>query len=330
MVMIRILYRPQAGPPRFDLPTADLAQAVAEPNGLLWLDFQGESPEVCEPILRQVFRFHPLAVDDALQESHIPRVDDWGDYLYLVFPALQLHTGQDVHLEVLELDAFLGQNYLVTHHDLPIPAVDRVWSACQRDERHLQDDVDHVTYKLVDELAARYMVLIEQIDDIVEQTEDEVFEDPTPRTLEQIFMLKRVLLALRRVLTPQREVLNKLARGDYAVIDARDRVFFRDVYDHLVRMHDLTESLRDLVNGSLDSYLSVINNRMNEIMKTLTLITTLFMPLSFVAGFFGMNFFAPVAPLSHWTGLPAFWITLAAVALTPVGMFLWVRRRGWM
>lgn len=125
-------------------------------------------------------------------------------------------------------------------------------------------------------------------------------------------------------------MLNKLARNDFAVIDANDRIYFRDVYDHLVRLHDISEGLRDLVGGALDTYLSVINNRMNDIMKTLTLITTLFMPISFVAGFFGMNFFQPVDQLYIWTSNPAFIAMLVVVVATPMGMFMWMRRRGWM
>ncbi len=135
---------------------------------------------------------------------------------------------------------------------------------------------------------------------------------------------------MRRILLPQREVLNKLARDDYNVIDPKDRIFFRDIYDHLVRLHDLNESLRDLVSGALDSYLSVINNRMNEVMKTLTLITTLFMPLTFITGFFGMNFFEPVAGLIGWTSRDAFYTTLLITALLPIGMYIWMRRRTWV
>lgn len=185
-------------------------------------------------------------------------------------------------------------------------------------------------YKLADELAAEYMPVIEQIDDAIDQIEDQVFDDPGPALLEQLFVLKRALLRLRRILGPQREVLNKLARGDYDVIGQDRLVFFRDVYDHLVRLHDITESLRDLVGSALDTYLSVVNNRMNDVMKTLTVITTLFMPLSFLSGFFGMNFFQPVTSLDVWTGRLAFGLTLAAMALLPVGMYLWMRRRAWM
>jgi magnesium transporter len=144
-------------------------------------------------------------------------------------------------------------------------------------------------------------------------------------------MLKRAALHLRRIIGPQREVLNKLARDDYRVIDARDRVYFRDVYDHLVRLHDITESIRDLVGGALDTYLSVINNRMNEIMKILTVITTLFMPLSFVASFFGMNYFQPVEDsLKPWTNYTSFVISMVIMMLIPVGMYFWMKRRGWM
>jgi magnesium transporter len=168
------------------------------------------------------------------------------------------------------------------------------------------------------------------MDDAIDLVEDRILGNPSPDVLEQVFTLKRALLRLRRILAPQREVLNKLARDDYAVIDAKDRIFFRDVYDHLVRLHDITESMRDLLSGALDTYLSVINNRMNEVMRTLTVITTLFMPISFVAGFFGMNFFQPVASLDVWTSKPAFVLATAIVILMPVSMYLWIRRRGWM
>ena len=174
------------------------------------------------------------------------------------------------------------------------------------------------------------MPAVEKIDNGINQLEDQIFDRPSPRTLEKLFALKRVLLAMRRILLPQREVLNKLARDDYKVIDPKDRVFFRDIYDHLVRLHDLNESLRDLVGGALDTYLSVINNRMNEVMKTLTIITTLFMPLTFVTGFFGMNFFEPLGTLKSWTTNPAFYIVLAINILLPIGMYIWMRRRTWV
>jgi magnesium transporter len=184
--------------------------------------------------------------------------------------------------------------------------------------------------KLVDKLVADHMPVIEQIDDAINTIEDQVLNIPAPDLSEQLFTLRRVLLRLRRALAPQREVLSKLARGDYGLIGEEGRAYFRDVYDHVVRLHDITESLRELVGSALDTYLSVVNNRMNDVMKTLTIITTLFMPLSFLGGFFGMNFFQPAVPLDAWTGRIAFGLTLATMLLLPVSMHLWMRRRAFM
>jgi magnesium transporter len=331
--MIRSLYRTQDGQIRIDLKPGQFEAATKDSHGLLWVDFCETPPEQDAPILLNTFGFHPLAVDDALQESHVPKVDDWGQYLYIALHAVVYdQTAQDgEHLDTLELDVFLGKHYLVTHHDKPISAVDRVWANCQRDDRHLKGGGDHLLYELADGIVADYMSAVDEIDEAIDLLEDEVFDKPTPSTLERIFKMKRAVLNLRRVISPQREVLNKLARDDYPVIDAKDRVYFRDVYDHLVRLYDINESLRDLVGGALDTYLSVINNRMNEIMRTLTVVTTLFMPISFAAGFFGMNFFQPVEnPLKAWTTTPAFIVAAAVMFLTPVGMYLWIRRRGWM
>ena len=135
---------------------------------------------------------------------------------------------------------------------------------------------------------------------------------------------------MRRIIAPQREVLNKLARDEFQVVDPHDRIFFRDIYDHLVRLHDVNESMRDLVSGSLDTYLSVINNRMNDVMKTLTIITTIFMPISFLTGFFGMNFFEPVAGLTGWTSRATFEVVMAVFICTPIAMYIWMKRRTWV
>jgi magnesium transporter len=211
-----------------------------------------------------------------------------------------------------------------------LPEIDRVWERIGLDDRYLADGPDHLYYALADEIIFNYMHHIEGIDDTIERFEDAVFERPTPETLERVFALKRGLLQVRRVVGPQREVFNKLARDDLRMIDKRDRIYFRDVYDHLVRLHDINESMRDQVTGVLEIYLSVINNRMNEIMKTLTLITTIFMPISFLVGFFGMNyFFAPVT-FGEWTSLPSFAITMLVLILTPLGFYIWFRRRRWL
>ncbi|PWH15125.1 MAG: magnesium and cobalt transport protein CorA [Anaerolineae bacterium] len=308
-----------------------LQNALTRENHLLWLDFEASSPQIDEPLLREVFGFHPLAIDDALHESHIPKIDDWEQYLYIVLHAIQFEVSGETKLETLELDIFLGSNYMVTHHDRPIQALNLVWEECQQHDRHWKSGSDALLYRLIDKVVTSYLPVLDQIDQEIEQLEISVFHQPQPEIVEKIFLLKRMMAQLRRVIAPQREVLNKLARDDFAVIDRQARVYFRDIYDHLVRLHDLSESIRDLIGGTLDIYLSVINNRMNDIMKTLTIITTLFMPISFITGFFGMNFFAPVEGLLQtWTGLAFFVITLLILTLTPLVMFWWVKRRGWV
>jgi magnesium transporter len=327
--MLRSLYFTQDGKIKTDLDQIDVAFALQDQTGLLWVDFEAVPDTETEPVLRKTFGFHPLAIDDALNESHVPKLDDWGHYLYIV-----LHTvvfdQKDEDVDTLELDIFVGKNYMVTHHDQPIEAVSRVWAAIQRDDRFLKNGADHLLYRLMDEIVTSFMPVVEQLDLSLDQIEDEIFGKPTTGTLEKLFSIKRSVLYLRRILAPQREVLNKLARDEFEVIDEHDRIFFRDVYDHLVRMYDITESVRELVSGALDSYLSVVNNRLNDVMKTLTIITTLFMPISFIASFFGMNFFQPTIPLGVWTRWPAFLITLLIIVLTPLSMFLWMRRRRWM
>lgn len=327
--MIRILYSTPAGAIRTDVPLEGLEPLLLDKTGWLWVDFQGAPDEEAGPILLNLFHFHPLAVDDALQENHVPKLDDWSSFLYIVLHAL-IFNPDEREIHTLELDIFLGANYIVTHHDQAIEPLDRVWSAVQRDERHTRSGTDFVLYRLTDEIVANFMPVVEQFDLQIDNLEDEIFQEKNHNTLEKIFKIKRAILYLRRILAHQREVVNKLARDEFEVIDSEDRVYFRDVYDHLVRLFDIAEGVRDMIGGTLDTYLSVINNRMNEIMKTLTVITTLFMPLSFITGFFGMNFFEPVGIFKDWTRMGAFWITLLTIGATPFVMVQWMRRRKWM
>ena len=229
-----------------------------------------------------------------------------------------------------ELDIFLGVNYLLTYQTAPVQAVNEVWSKLQEDTRLMGKGAVHLLYRLADKIVDDFLLAVEDIDQAIDKLEDIIFDEPTSETLERIFEQKRYAQQVRRIILPQREVFNKLARGDYELIAAQDRIYFRDLYDHLVRLHEIIESLRDMSAGALDTYLSLVNNRMNEVMKTLTIFTALFMPLSFLAGFFGMNFFQPGVPLDLWTSKVAFIGLLVAMIVTPIGMFLWMRRKTWL
>lgn len=327
--MIKTIYYLN-GTTQTNLTPDEIKAALSKKQGVLWVDLIQTPYGESEQILLDLFGFHPLAVSDALDEIHVPRVDDWGDYLYLVLHNIRFDPLDEEPLKTDELDVFLGKHFLVTYQNISIPIVERVRNLLERDSRFLQRGADHLFYKLADDLIADTMPVVDQMDDEIDTLEDRMFQSTNQELLERIFTLKRSLLHMRRILMPQRELFNKLARGDDHVIDPQERVFFRDIYDHLVRLYDISESLRDLIGGVLETYLSVINNRMNDVMKTLTIITTLFMPISFLTGFFGMNFFAAEPPFSIWTTRPVFILVLSIFVLLPLGMFFWMRSRKWM
>jgi magnesium transporter len=330
--MVRIFIRNAQGALLESNDVTRIPLFISDKANTVWVDLPDPGEEVhkdVEHVLREIMHFHPLAVDDALVETHVPKVDDWGNYLYIVLHAVDYKAGMN-RIETLEVDAFVGTNYLVTHHVHEVPALERLWQTILRDERHTRRGVDYLLYELCDFIATDYMPVMDRIDDAIDQIQDTVFDTNDPRMVQTIFRLKSAVLDLRRVLSPQREVLNKLSRGDFPMIEPNVRVYMRDVYDHFVRLADLNESLRDLVAGSLDTYLSVTANRTNNVMKVLTIITVLFMPLTFITGFFGMNFFGANIELGDFmpNGL-VFALAMLIMIGVPAGMLLYIRQRGW-
>ncbi len=344
--MIRILYKAGSAPVQTGATTADLPALLAadsEHRALLWVDLfedaparngdgadkSGADPQI-HHLLHKVFAFDPLAVDDALIETHVPKVDDWTDYLYLVLHAVAFKAGV-AQLETHELDVFLGHHLLVTYHCEPIPALEQVWKQAQRDERYWARGADYLLYQVYDQIATDYMPCLDEIEEIIDQIQDAVFAAPATDQVTRILQVKRAGLRLRRILSPQREVVSKLARELYEVVDPNNRVYFRDVYDHFVRLADINESVRDLAAGALDSYLSVMANRTNEVMKVLTVVTTLFMPLTFITGFFGMNFFGAVLEVPQARlGWIVLGLVLLSMAAMPLAMLAFMRRRRWL
>lgn len=312
--------------PSFD----EMREAIHDANALIWVDLDRDPLSECQMILGEIFQFHPLSIDDALVETHVPKIDDWDGYLYLTLIALKRGSEDFNSKDPIELDIFVGSNYVVTYHQEEIQAVNQVWNGIMRDHRRIARGKDYLVYQLFDELADDLMAIIDQMDLKVDNLEDLATTKPDNTVLEEIFTVKRSLLNLRRIIAPQREILNKLSRGDYLLVNRDDRMYYRDVYDHFVRVYEITESLRDIVSGLLETYLSVVNNRLNDIMKTLTIITTLFMPLTFLTGFFGMNFFSAGQYLKGWTGKSAFLFFLILMVAIPIGMFIWMRRKKWM
>ena len=308
----------------------ELKQALADEDRFVWVNIHDEPVESSRRMLIDVFDFHPLAIEDALEETHVPRIDDWGGYLYLVLRIMDPRQDFNEDFNTRELDVFISNNYIVTHQEKGNLGIDNIWQLVLRNPQHLGSTPIHLLYLILDTAADDFILSAEKIDLILNDIEDRVFKNPDPEMLEVISNMKQGLMSLRQVIAPQREVLNKMARGDYLILEQGSRVYFRDVYDHFHRLYELIDNLRDLTNGTLEIYLSVVNNKMSNVMKTLTIITTLFMPISFLTGFFGMNFFQPVMGAATWTGFTVFHIILGIMVLLPLSMLVIIFRRGWL
>jgi magnesium transporter len=331
---IHLSYRDGHGVFHANWPRDRIEEALADKGGLVWVDIRGsekdEDPKLAD-WLSAVFHFHHLAVEDAIQESHVAKVDDWGEYLYIVFQVVSIKSATCT-VELDELDIFLGRNYVVTYHVEPMPILDHDRASIEREPRdRLRHGADHLLYRFLELAIDQSLEAIQFLDDQVDEIQNAVIANPTSRSLQRIFRLKRSAIRLHKSLSPQREVLNRLARDPYQPIQPKHRVYFRDLYDHVVRIHDISESLRDLISGAIETYLSVVSNRTNDIMKTLTIVTVMFMPMSFLVGFFGMNFFGET--LAFTQRLPKgllFWGTSAIMAVSPCFIWIYAKLRKWI
>ncbi len=306
------------------------SSAVADVPGLLasgatvWIDAEGGNDGLSR-FLAEVLKLHPLAIEDILETETTPKVEDYGDYLYVI--AHHVEAGADAaDLKTIEFDLVLTRQWIFTHHREASPCVSAVTTELARNPRALQRGPAFIAHTLLDHLVDAFLPVVDRLDDEVDAVEVAVVEDPTRAVLQRIFQLKRTLQSLRRVAVHQREILQRLSRGEFDEIPAEALPFYRDVFDHFVRVADLADSYRELLSGALDAYLSVVSNRMNEVMKTLTIVATLMMPMTFVAGVYGMNFVN--MPELHWKyGYLYAWILLVAIFF---GMMGWFKRRRWL
>jgi magnesium transporter len=325
--MIRSIFCPKNNPRQTNLSPVQMAQALQQPDSLLWVSLEQPTEAEIQAVMHEVFQFHPLAIEDCLNDGYqAPKVDVFGHYLFIIVHALRPDFPLD-QMDTMELNCFLGSNYLVTSYRAQhMPAIQAVWERLERDERPIEQGADFLCYTVLDYLVDEYMPLLDSMDEELDQLEDEVIYKPKSAVLERILSLKHSILAMRRIIAPQREVMNRLSRDDLPQIAPPHRIYFRDIYDHLVRVHDLSESIRDVVTGTLDTYLSATSNRLNEVMKALTLVSTIFLPLSFLAGVYGMNF--EYLPELHWRY--GYFLVWGVFILIMVGMLWYFRRRGWI
>jgi magnesium transporter len=324
--MMRSIHYTTQGRLDKDLTLDKIGQVLSEKEGLMWVHLDCPDEQELLAVLRDTFHFHPLSIEDCQSTGYqTPKVDDFDEYLFIVVHALQPGPQFD-RLETNELNCFIGENYLVTSSLAPeMSPVNKVWNRLHLDERLIRRGTDFICHAILDEMVDEYMPLLDDLEEEIEELEDAVLTDPQLETLQRILALKHNILALRRVISPQREVMNRLSRDDFPQIGHQNQIYFRDIYDHLVRIQDLSDTIRDIVSSALDTYLSATSNRLNQVMKALTIVSTIFLPLTFLAGVYGMNF-RHMPELEWQIGYPLVWCVFILLAL---GMAWFFRKRGW-
>ena len=306
---------------------ADLGSlgSYRDSENVSWINLNGvNQPQVIEAI-GQAFDLHPLVMEDILNTDQRPKVEDYEGYLYIVLRMLRFDPAtQQIHSEQLSL--IVGKRFVLSLQERPGDVFDGVRERLAAGRRIRFMRADYLAYSLLDAVVDHYFILLEHLGDQVEALEDELVENATPETLRQIHHFKREMLMLRKSIWPQREVLSLLSRDESPLISNETRLYLRDVYDHTIHVIDTVDTIRELLVGMLDLYLSSMNNRMNEVMKVLTIFATIFMPLTFIAGVYGMNF--EVMPELQWVyGYPA---VLGVMLLIGSGLVIFFKRRKWL
>jgi magnesium transporter len=279
-----------------ELPFSRISDVLRQKDHLLWLDVVDPTPDDLR-LLAQEFSFHPLAMEDVARRHQRPKIDQYKEMIFIVFYAMQ--PGAERPLDLVEVEFFVGRNYVVTVHDGELALLGDIrdrW--CENVDVIGDRSAGLLVYSILDALVDGYFPCIDQLSDRIEVLEESIFQHFDTETQKKIFHLKKELLAIRRVVAPERDVLNVLVRRDSPFFDEATIVYFQDVYDHLLRVTDAVDTYRELMSSALDSYLTVASNRLNQVMKTLTASSIILMSMTLVASVYGMNF--DHMPELHW------------------------------
>ncbi len=295
---------------------------LLEAQGLKWVDVLEPNAEVLHTLATR-YHLHKLAVEDCLHLDQRPKLEEYPGHQFIVLQGFSCPGAlSGIHLH--EIHIFLGSDWIITVHDEAHEAIEAAHKRLDADlVGTLGRGVDFICYLVADALVDHNFPLIDRFNTELEDLETDIFEKPTKELLHRAFTLKRNLVQVRRVLSPQRDVVGLLAREGIPHVSPKTAIYFRDVYDHLVRVYEQIDAARDLLGNTMDAYLSVVANKTNDITKQLTLFASIFMPLSFVVGFFGQNF-------DRLSQVGFFWMSMAVCATLPVGMALYFWRRGWL
>jgi magnesium transporter len=292
---------------------------------LLWVDLAAPSiPE--QLLLSDTFAFHPLAVEDARSDLQYPKIEPYDGFLYVVLHGLAL-LKKKPRFATHDIDFFLGRHFLVTVHDGSSRSIEELRAQCTRNHAVVGEGPVALFHRIVDRMVDRYFPEIDRFQEELDKTEDAVFENPEPRLVRRILKDKRDVATLRRIVTPQRDAIGRLARREYSNISAEMALHFRDVYDQLMRVSDETLMLQDRLTGMLEAHMSNLSNRVNQVVKVLTVLTTIFMPLTVLTGLYGMN--VPLPPFPGGDDAQFWWLS-GSMLVVVAAMLVMFRRKHWI
>lgn len=306
-----------------DFPVSEISDYCDRENHVTWVDVSDPTSEDFLQLAEE-FNFHPLSIEDVQQEHQRPKIEEYENYYFLVVYEAQLRT--DDALELRELNIFLGKNYIVTVHSQPIGHIQTAQKLWKEWINYESKGAGLAAYLLIDAVVDDYLPLLDSISDRIETVEDHIFGVFKPEAIQDIFYSKKQLLYLRRAVSPLREVFNTLLRRELALFDQRTYLYFQDVFDHVLRVTDTIDTLREMIGSTMDAYLSVSGNRMNLIMKRLTSVSTILMSVTLVASIYGMNF--GIMPELGWKYGYIFALTL--MLGVGVGLFTFLRKTKWL
>jgi magnesium transporter len=297
-----------------------------ETSTVTWINMDGIHDAEAIEKLGGHFGLHPLILEDIMNTAQRPKIEDLGDAVYIVLKTIACGTnGSDVVTEQVSL--VFGRNFVLSFQEQPGGIFGPVRERIRKGKGRIRKmGPDYLAYALIDTVVDGYFVVLERMGEQIEELEDELVSDPRKATLNEIHALKRAMIFLRKSVWPLREVISRLERAESPLIQKATGIFFRDVYDHAIQVIDNIETFREMLSGMLDMYLSSISNRMNEIMKVLTIIGTIFIPLTFIAGIYGMNF--DFMPEIHWRG--GYFLVWGVMIAIGVSLVIYFRRRKWL
>jgi magnesium transporter len=303
----------------------DPAWLAAGDNTSVWVDLSQPTAEEAR-ILSDTFHFHELAIEDAIAEIQHPKVESYGDHLYVVLHGIDFRARQH-YFRTQDVDFFLGTRYLVTVHPGISRSIGKINELCPRDSRLLGEGPAALMHRIIDAMVDNYRPEVDKLDDRLDELEKDVFAGTKQHLARRILDFKRDVASLRRVVQPQRDVVGRLARREFPFISESLSYRYRDVYDHLVRLSEEATFLQDRVTSLLEAHLSAVSNQLNSVMKVLTVISTVFMPLTFITSLYGMNVTLPLFGVREPT---FFWALFAAMLTISAVMLVFFRRRGWL